>query len=93
MKKLSIMVVVVLSLCLVTSFALAAHHMKKGTLTSVDAAKSSIVVNVDGKDQTMSVIKGVDLGSVKAGDKVEIEMDKDMVKSIKKSKPKAVIGC
>lgn len=93
MKKLTVIVVVVVSLCLVASFAFAAHHIKKGTLTSVDAAKGSIVVNIDGKDTTISVEKGVDLGAVKAGDKVEIEMDKDMAKSVKKQKPRAVVGC
>jgi hypothetical protein len=90
MRKLSIMVVVVLSLCLVASFAVAAT---KGKVTSVDAAKGSIVINVDGKDETLTADKGVDLGAVKAGDKVEFEADKGMVKMLKKAKPKAVVGC
>jgi hypothetical protein len=91
MKKLSIVVVVVLSLCLVASFAFAGAM--KGMVKSVDAAKGSIVITIDGKDQTLSADKGVDLGTVKAGDKVEVDADKGMVKSLKKSKPKAVVGC
>lgn len=94
MKKLSVIVVVVLSLCLVASLALAAHHMKKGTVKSVDAAKGSIVITVDGKDEALKADKGVDLGKVKAGDKVEFAAEKDMVKEIKAAaKPKAAVGC
>ena len=94
MKKLSVVVVVVLSLCLVASLALASHHMQKGTVKSVDAKAGSIVITVDGKDMTMKADKAVDLGKVKAGDKIEFAADKDVVKEIKAAaKPKAAVGC
>jgi hypothetical protein len=91
MKKLTLMVVVVLSLCLVASFAFAG--MMKGTLKSVDASKNTVVVTIDGKDQTMSVGAGVDISTVKAGDAVEVTVDKDMVTAIQKAKPRAIVGC
>jgi len=98
MKKLSVVVVVVLSLCLVASLALAAHHIKKGAVKSVDAKAGTIVVTVDGKDETFKAGKGVDLGKFKAGDKVEVTTDKDVATDIKAgtaaaAKPKAAVGC
>lgn len=96
MKKLSVVLVVVLSLCLVVSLAFAAE--KKGTIKSVDAKAGTIVLTVDGgKDETLKAGKGVDLGKVKAGDKVEVMVEKDTVTSIKAAapaaKPKAAVGC
>lgn len=100
MKKLSVVLVVVLSLCLVASLALAAHHIKKGEVKSVDAKAGSIVVTVDGKDMTFKAGKGVDLGKFKAGDKVEVATDKDVATEIKAAAPaaaapakKAPVGC
>jgi len=95
MKKLSAVVVVVLSLCLIASLALAAHHIKKGAVKSVDAKAGSIVVTVDGKDMTFKAGKGVDLSKFKAGDKVEVATDKDVATEIKAAAPakKAPVGC
>ena len=95
MKKLSVAVTVVVSICLVASLALAAHHMKKGAVKSVDAKASSIVVTVDGKDMTFKAGKGVDLSKFKAGDKVEVATDKDVATEIKAAAPakKAPVGC
>lgn len=93
MKKLSVVVVVVLSICLVASLALAAHHMVKGAVKSVDAKAGSIVVTVDGKDMTYKAGKDVDLGKFKAGDKVEVATDKDVATEIKAAKKKAPVGC
>jgi Cu/Ag efflux protein CusF len=90
MKKLSVVVVVVLSLCLVASLAFASS---KGTIKSVDAKAGSVVITVDGKDMTYKADKGVDLGKAKAGDKVEFMADKDVVKEMKVAKPKAAVGC
>ncbi len=97
MKKLSVVLVVVLSLCLVISMAIAGEA-KKGTVKSVDAKAGSIVLTVDGKDETLKAEKGVDLGAVKAGDKVEAMVEQGAVKSIKAAapaaaKPKAPVGC
>lgn len=96
MKKLSVVVVVVLSLCLVVSLAFAADM--KGTVKSVDAKAGSVVLTVDGKDTTFKADKAVDLSKVKAGDKVEFTADKDVVKSIKAAAAgapakKAPVGC
>ena len=96
MKKLSVVLVVVLSLCLVVSMAFAAD-MKKGTIKSVDAKAGSVVITVDGKDETFKADKGVDLGKVKAGEKVEFTADKGVVKEIKAAAAapakKAPVGC
>jgi len=83
MKKLSVVLIVVLSICLVASLALASHHIKKGAVKSVDAKASSIVVTVDGKDMTFKAGKGVDVSKFKAGDKVEVATDKDVATEIK----------
>jgi len=94
MKKLSVVLVVVLSLCLVVSLAFAADM--KGTVKSVDAKAGSLIIIIDGKDTTYKADKAVDLGKVKAGDKVEFAADKDVVKSIKAAAApakKAPVGC
>jgi Cu/Ag efflux protein CusF len=94
MKKLSVVLVVVLSLCLVVSLAFAGDM--KGTVKSVDAKAGSVVLTVDGKDTTYTADKAVDLGKVKAGDKVEFSADKNVVKSIKAAAApakKAPVGC
>ena len=97
MKKISVVLVVVVSLCLVASLALAAHHVMKGAVKSVDAKAGSIVVTVDGKDMTFKAGKGVDLGKFKAGDKVEVTTDKDTATDIKAAAAapakKAPVGC
>lgn len=91
MKKLSIVLVVAMSLCLIASFAFAGGM--KGVVKDVDAAKGSITVTLDGKDQALTADKALDLSKVKAGDKVEVEIDGTTVKSLKVGKPKAVVGC
>ena len=101
MKKLSVVLVVVLSICLVASLALAAHHIKKGAVKSADAKAGKIVVTVDGKDMTFKAGKGVDVSKFKAGDKVEVATDKDVATDIKAeaapaaapAKKKAPVGC
>jgi len=104
MKKLSVVLVVVLSLCLVASLALANHHIKKGAVKSIDAKAGSIVVTVDGKDMTFKAGKGVDVAKFKAGDKVVVTTDKDTATEIKADAPaaaapaaapakKAPVGC
>jgi Cu/Ag efflux protein CusF len=90
MKKVTVVLVVVLSLCLVASLAFASA---KGTIKSVDAKAGSVVITVDGKDATFKADKGVDLGKVKAGDKVDFTADKDVVTQIKAAAKKAAVGC
>jgi len=92
MKKLSVVLVVVLSLCLVVSLAFAGDM--KGTVKQVDAKAGSIVLTVDGKDSMFKADKAVDLTKVKAGDKVEFTADKEVIKSIKAAAAKkAPVGC
>jgi hypothetical protein len=90
MKKLSVVLVVVLSLCFVVSLAFAADM--KGTVKSADAKAGSIVVTVDGKDMTYKAGKDVDVAKFKAGDKVDVTTDKDVATAIKAAK-KAPVGC
>jgi len=92
MKKLSVVVVVVLSLCLVVSMAFAADH-KKGVVKSVDEKAGTVVLTVDGKDMTLKADKGVDLKTVKAGAKVTTMIEGDVLKHIAADKPKAAVGC
>ena len=96
MKKLSVVLVVVLSLCLVVSMAFAADM--KGTVKSVDAKAGSVVLTVDGKDTTYKADKAVDITKIKAGDKVEFTADKGVLKSCKTAAAaapakKAPVGC
>lgn len=90
MKKLSVIVVVVLSLCLVASMAFAAQ---KAVVKSVDEKAGTVVLTVDGKDMTLKADKGVDLKALKAGAKVSADIAGDMVKHIAVEKPKAAVGC
>ncbi len=97
MKKISVVLVVVLSLCLVASMALAAEA-KKGTVKGVDAKAGTMTVCYEGTnaDVTLKAGKGVDLTKVKAGEKVELMVEKDMAESVKAgaaAKPKASVGC
>jgi hypothetical protein len=92
MKKVAAVLAVVVLVVALVSLAFAGGAMK-GTVKSVDAKAGTIVLTIDGKDQTLKADAGVDLGKVKAGDKVEASVEKDMVKSIKAAKPKAAVGC
>ncbi|MDH4161621.1 MAG: hypothetical protein OEW15_02880 [Nitrospirota bacterium] len=92
MKKLSVVIVVVLSLCLVASIAFAGDT-KKGVVKSIDEKAGTVVLTIDGKDETLKADKAVDLKSVKAGSKVKAVVEGDSVKSIAIDKPKAAVGC
>jgi hypothetical protein len=93
MKKVSAVLAVVVLVVSLVSLAFAADA-KMGMVKSVDAKAGTIVLTIDGKDATLKADAGVDLGKVKAGDKVEVSVEKDMVKSIKAAaKPKAAVGC
>ena len=91
MKKAAAVLAVVVMVVSLVSMAFAGE--KKVVVKSVDAKAATMVVTEDGKDMTMSVDKAVDLGKVKAGDKVMITVDKDMVMSVKAAKSKAAVGC
>ena len=93
MKKAAAILAVMVMVVSLVSLVFAAGPMK-ATIKSVDAKASTMVcTGEDGKDMTMNVDKSVDLGTVKAGDKVMITVEKDMVTSVKAAKAKAAVGC
>jgi len=93
MKKVTAVLAVVVLVVSLVSLAFASD-MKKGTVKSVDAKAGTIVLTVDGKDETLKADTSVDLSKVKAGDKVEASVEKDTVKSMKAAAAKkAPVGC
>jgi hypothetical protein len=94
MKKAAAMLAVVVLVVSLVSLAVAAEAMK-GTIKSVDAKAGTAVFCAEGTnaDVTLKADKAVDLGKVKAGDKVMITVDKDTVTSLKAAKAKAAVGC
>lgn len=91
-KAAAILVVVVLAVAMASMVF--AGEAKKGTIKSVDAKAGTIVLTADGgADMTLKADKSVDLGSVKAGDKVEVTVDKDVATAIKAAKKKPAVGC
>jgi len=96
MKKVTAVLAVVVMVVSLVSMVFAADA-KKGTVKSVDAKAGTMVLSVDGgKDETLKADKAVDLGKCKAGDKVEVTVEKDTVMSMKAAaaaKPKAAVGC
>jgi len=93
MKKIIAVLVVVVMVAAMASLVFAAD-MKKGTIKSVDAKAGSLVLTVDGKDEALKADKAVDLSKCKAGDKVEVSVDKGTAMSVKAAaKPKAAVGC
>jgi len=91
-KVVAVLAGVVLVVSLI-SLAFAADK-KKGTIKSVDAKAGTVVFTADGgKDETLKADTSVDLGKVKVGEKVEIMIENDMVKSLKAAKAKAPTGC
>lgn len=91
MKKIAVILAAVV---LVVSFvSLSFAGEVKGTVKSVDATAGTVVLSADGKDMTLKADKSVDLGSLKAGQKVEANVENDMIKSMKVKKPRAAVGC
>jgi Cu/Ag efflux protein CusF len=92
MKKIAVVLAAVILVVSLVSFAFAAET-KKGTIKSVDAKAGTVVLTADGADMTLKADKSVDLGKVKAGDKVEASIENDVLMSVKAAKRKAVVGC
>ncbi len=94
MKKFSVVLVAVLSLCLVVSLAFAAEA-KKGTIKGIDEKAGTITFCPEGTttDMTLKVDKSVDLKNVKKDSKAEVMIEKDTVMSIKAAGKKPVVGC
>lgn len=91
MKRIAVVLVVALALCLSVSLAFAGDA-KSGVVKSVDEKAGTVVVTIDGKDETLKADKGVDLGKVKEGKKVTVTVDGGVVKEIKEKKA-APVGC
>ena len=99
MKKAAAVLAVVAMVVSLVSFAFAADTMK-GTVKNVDAKAGTIVLTTDsGKDESFTADNSVDLGAVKAGDKVEASVEKNVVKSLKTAaaapakKKRPAMGC
>jgi hypothetical protein len=92
MKKAAAVIAVMVMVIALVSSVFAADAMK-GTVKSVDAKAGTIVLTMDGKDETLKVDAAVDLGKVKSGSKVEVTIEKDTVTSLKAAKKRAPIGC
>ncbi|MEK6700501.1 MAG: hypothetical protein AABZ10_15830 [Nitrospirota bacterium] len=94
MKKFSVILAAVLSLCLVVSLAFAAES-KKGTIKGIDEKAGTITFCTEGTttDMTLKVDKSVDLKNVKKDSKAEVMIEKDTVMSIKAAGKKPVVGC
>ena len=104
MKKAAAIIAVLVLVVSLVSLAVAAEAMK-GTIKSVDAKAGTAVFCAEGTtaDVTLKADKAVDLSKVKAGDKVEVSVDKDMLMSMKAAgaaeaaapakKRKSAVGC
>lgn len=98
MKKIAVVLATAVLVVALVSLAFASAA-KMGTVKSVDAKAGTVVLTMDGKDETLKADKSVDLGKVKAGDKVEVTVEKDTIKSMKAAAAaaapakKAPVGC
>jgi Cu/Ag efflux protein CusF len=98
MKKVAAVLAVVVLVVSLVSLVFAAEA-KMGTIKGVDAKAGTVTFCQEGTstDMTLKADKSVDLSKVKAGDKVEVSVEKDTVKSMKAAapaaKPKAAVGC
>jgi hypothetical protein len=91
MKKIALVLAVLILAVSLVSVAVASDM--KGTVKSVDAKAGTVVMTVDGKDVTLTADKSVDLGKLKAGDKVKATVENNVLKDVKADKPKAAVGC
>lgn len=93
MKKVAAVLAGMVLVVSLVSLAFAADK-KKGTIKSVDASAGTVVFTAEGgKDEIFKADTSVDLGKVKVGEKVEITVENDTVKSLRAAKPKAPTGC
>lgn len=99
MKKVAAVLAVMALVVSLTSLVFGAEA-KQGTIKSIDANKGTVVFCPEGTntDMTLKADKSVDLSKVKAGDKVEVSVEKDTMKAVKAAaapaaKPKAPMGC
>jgi Cu/Ag efflux protein CusF len=86
MKKVTAVLAVAILVVALGSLAFAAEA-KKGTIKSVDAKAGTVVFCPEGTttDMTLKAGKHVDLSKVKAGDKVEASIEKEMLMHVKEA--------
>lgn len=94
MKKVTAVLAAVVLVVSLVSLVFAADA-KKGTIKAVDAKAGTVVFSAEGAsaDVTLKADKSVDLSKVKAGDKVEASIEKDMLMGVKAAMKKAPVGC
>ncbi len=82
MKKIN--VVFIAALFIFQASIVFSDTTEKGTIKSVDLKTGTLVFcSSEGKDVTLKIDKSVELDKIKAGDKVEISVENDVVKNIK----------
>ena len=84
MKKVIAVLAVVILVVALGSLAFAAEA-KKGTIKAVDAKTGTVIFCPEGTttDMMLKADKSVDLSTVKAGEKVEVSIEKNALKSVK----------
>ena len=96
MKKVVAILVVAVLVISMASLVFAAES-KMGTIKSVDAKAGTVVFCAEGgtTDVTLTADKSIDLSKVKAGEKVHVTIDKDVLKHVMPAPaaPKASVGC
>src|SRR5512135_758687 len=100
MKKIAAVLAVVVLVVSMVSLSFAAG-MEKGTIKSIDAKSGKVVFCAEGtnKDVTLTADKSVDLSTIKAGDKVEVSIEKSTLKHVMTAPAaaapakKAPVGC
>ncbi len=109
MKKVAAVLTVVVLVVVLGSLAFAAEA-KMGTIKSVDAKTHTVVFCPEGTttDMKLKAGKHIDVSKIKAGDKVEATIEKNMLTGVKaapaapaaaapaeapKPAPKAPVGC
>ncbi len=108
MKKVAAVLTVAVLVVVLSSLAFAAEA-KMGTIKSIDAKTHTVVFCPEGTttDMKLKAGKHVDISKIKAGDKVEASIEKDMLTGVKaapaapaaaapaapKPAPKAPVGC
>ena len=94
MKKVAAILAVVILVVSLVSLVFAAEA-KMGTIKAVDAKAGTVTFCPEGTntDMTLKADKSVDLSKVKAGEAVEVSIEKDMLMGVKAAKKKAAVGC
>lgn len=94
MKKFAGVLVAIVFVVFMSSLVLAAES-KVGTVKSLDTKAGTLVFSPEGgADITLKIDKQADVSKVKAGDKVEVSVEKNTLKQVKAAKkPKAAVGC